>query len=474
LVLKVYNTLTRKKEEFVPLHGNRVNMFVCGLTPYDYAHLGTAKTFVAFDTIAKYLRYKGYSVFYVQNVTDVDDKIIARAKEMGTSEKQLAERFFKEFLADMAALGVDSINLYPKSTDYIPEIIEQIQVLMEKGYAYHVDGNVYYEVGKFDGFGKLSGQRMESLEPGARVEVDERKRNPEDFVLWKAQKPGEPAWESPWGRGRPGWHIEDTAMTIYHFGNQYDVHGGAMDLIFPHHEAEIAQAEAYTGVRPFVRYWLHAGLLNIRGERMGKSKGNFIPVREVLKRYEPEVVRFFLLYNHYRSPIDFDYKLLEEAKQSYERLLETIRNLNHALTKAGEATTKSKADEELEKSIEIVMRKFEESMDDDFNTRQAIAAIFDFSREVNKALEKDLGKETLEGVSRTFVTLGSILGLFQKREEMETKRLEGLLNLITEIREETRKKKDFELSDKIRKRLLDLGIFLEDTKEGVRRKIRPV
>ncbi|MFQ5839068.1 MAG: cysteine--tRNA ligase, partial [Thermoplasmata archaeon] len=302
--LKLYNTLTRTKEEFLPLQGKRVKMFVCGITPYDYSHVGHARTYVAFDVMARYLRHKGYSLFYLQNVTDVDDKIIARSSERGLEWDKLGDSCFQDYLRTMAALNVTSVNLYAKATDYIPEIIEQVEALLDKGYAYRVNGDIFYQVSKFQGYGKLSGVKLEELRSGARVKVDERKRDPQDFSLWKSRKPGEPYWDSSWGPGRPGWHIEDTAISIAHFGPQYDIHGGGNDLIFPHHEAEIAQAEAFTGMKPFVKYWMHTGFVVIKGERMGKSLGNIIPVKEVLERYDPEVLRFFLVYTQYRSPID--------------------------------------------------------------------------------------------------------------------------------------------------------------------------
>src|SRR3972149_1555058 len=294
--LRVYNTITRQKEDFVPLRGRRVTMFVCGLTPYDHSHLGHAKTYVAFDVVARYLRHKGYSVFYVLNVT--------------------------------------SVNLFARATDYAPEIVEQVQGLIAKGHAYAVGGDVYYAVDSFDGWGKLSGQKTEELLPGARVEGDARKRNPADFALWKSRKPGEPAGESPRGKGRPGWHIEDTAITISHFGSRYDIHGGATELMFPHHEAEIAQAEAFTGERPFVKYWMHTGLLNVKGEKMSKSLGNFWSMRDALAQYDGGGVRFFLVYAHYRSPIDYSREALEEAKAAYGRLTETIRNLEAQMRSA--------------------------------------------------------------------------------------------------------------------------------------------
>ena len=470
MAMMVYNTLTRKIEEFKPLHGNRVNMFVCGVTPYDHTHLGHTKTYIAFDTIAKYLRYRGYTVFYLQNVTDVDDHLIERSAETGESEAELSEKFFKLFLDDMYALGVDSINLYAFATEHIPEIIDQIKGLVQKGYAYESNGNVYFEVKKFLEFGKLSKQVLEKLRPGARVEVDENKRNPEDFALWKAQKPGEPAWISPWAKGRPGWHIEDTAIAMAYFGEQYDIHGGATELLFPHHESEIAQAEALTGKKPFVKYWLHTGVLNVEGEKMSKSLKNFWMVQDALEEYEPGVIRFFMVNAHYRSPVDFSNDLLEEAKHSYERLAETVQNVQFAL-KIQAGDERSSEDDEIDKAVKELIHNFEESMDNDFNTREAISHLFTFSTKVNAALPKGLTRESLEGVLKAYRTIGDVLGLF-KKDIRKDGVVDGLMEFLVEMREKAREEKNFEVSDEIRDRLAKIGILLEDTKDGPRWKRR--
>ncbi|MFQ6061150.1 MAG: cysteine--tRNA ligase, partial [Thermoplasmata archaeon] len=383
---------------------------------------------------------------------------------------ELVEEFFNSFLEDMKALHMDSVNLYAYATEHLPEIIAQIQGLIEKGYAYESNGNVYFEVGKFPEFGKLSRQDLKKLQPGARVEVDENKRNVEDFALWKAEKPGEPSWDSPWGRGRPGWHIEDTAITMTYFGEQYDIHGGATELIFPHHEAEIAQAEALTGKKPFVKYWLHTGVLNVEGEKMSKSLKNFWMVQDALKEYEPEVLRFFLINAHYRSPVDFSNELLEEAKQGYSRLVETIQNVQFALSRQAEKE-KTIEDEEIEKAIEELKERFVRSMDEDFNTREAISHLFTFSTRVNKALSKGLSRKTLESILESYRTLGGILGLFvelTKRDEV----LDSLVEFLVEMREKARKEKNYEVSDEIRERLAGIGILLEDTKDGPRWKRR--
>jgi len=469
-MLKIYNTLTRQKEEFVPIHGNRVNMFVCGLSPYDYAHVGHAKTYVNYDVIARYLMFKGYRVFYVQNVTDVEDRIINRANELGVETKGLVEEYFKEYLKDMDALNVRSVNLYAWATDYLPEIFDQIKVLMEKGYAYEVDGNVYYEVTKFKDFGALSHIDVEEHRESqieAQVETDENKKNPEDFALWKKWKEGEPSWDSPWGKGRPGWHIEDTAIAIAHFGSQYDIHGGASELMFPHHEAEIAQAEVYTGKKPYVKYWPHTGVLNVEGRKMSKSLGNFWTVRDALKIYDGQVLRFFLVNAHYHSPMDFTREQLDDARKSYARLLETIGNIKEAMKK--DLKAEGEADKGLIESAEKTKTKFFEAMDDDFNTREAIGALFELSHEVNKILAQgNVSGDALSKALELFNTAGEILGLFQELPRGEDERLDNLMSLIIEIREDVRKRKDFETSDKIRAELEKVGIILEDAKDGMK------
>jgi cysteinyl-tRNA synthetase len=358
-------------------------MFVCGITPYDNAHLGHAKTYIAFDTIARYLRYRGFDLFYIQNVTDIDDNIIKRAKETGTTEKELAEKFFRLYLDDMKALNVRSVDKFARATNYMQEIIYQISTLIEKGFAYESNGSVYFEVRKFDGFGKLSRQQLDDLQAGARVELDENKRNPEDFALWKAHKEGEPSWESPWGAGRPGWHIEDTAISMTFFGDQYDLHGGGPELIFPHHDSEIAQAEACSGKEPFVKYWLHTGLLNVDGEKMAKSLGNFWTVKDALKEFPAEVLRFFLIYAHYRSPIDFTREQLDEARKGYNRLRDTYNLIRTELERKTDGAPEDAAEEkmtdaypELDSIRQETYTDFINVMDDDFNTREAIAALF--------------------------------------------------------------------------------------------------
>ena len=469
MVLRVHNTLTRSKEEFKPLHGRRVSMFVCGLTPQDETHLGHAKTYIAMDVIARFLRHKGYRVFYVQNVTDIEDRIINKSKETGRDWKEIVATNFASYLEVMGRLGVASVDLYAYATDYIPEILQQIQGLLDKGYAYVADdGSVYYDTTKFPDWGKLSGQKVEEHIAGARVPIEEGKRNPADFALWKAQKPGEPAWDSPWGKGRPGWHIEDTAITIHHFGPQYDVHGGGIELAFPHHECEVAQAEAYTGVKPFVKYWLHGGMLMVKGEEMHKSLGNFWTVKDALSRWDPEVLRFFFLNAHYRSPADFSPGAIEEAGRSYARLRETVRTVDAERRRAAE---KGKGDAALAKATKHALEAFDEAMSDDFNTREALAAIFDYAREVNKAVEAGAGKAVLHDAVQAFETFSKVLGLFSKGGESQGI-VDGLLDLMIALREDARKRKDFVAADRIRDALTALGVTLEDTKDGVRWKRR--
>ena len=366
-MLKLFNTLSRKKEGFKPLK-KKVKLFVCGLTPYDYAHIGHAKTYVQFDVIVKYLRYLKYDVFYLQNVTNIDDKIITRAKEVKKEPLELSRFFERAYLDDMEKLKVDSVNKYARATDYIKEIISQIERLIEKGYAYETSDGVYYSIEKFEEYGKLSKQPLEKIKKGARVNVNENKKDASDFVLWKKEKPGEPSWASKFGRGRPGWHIEDTAITEKELGVQYDIHGGAQDLIFPHHEAEIAQMEAISK-KQLVKYWLHTAFLNINKEKMSKSLSNFITIKDVLDKYDGRVVRYFFVVNHYRTPVDFSFELLEQAKNSLSRIDNFVLNLTG---------------KDHDSLIEKYRKRFVKEMNDDFNTPKAMAVLFDFIKEVNK------------------------------------------------------------------------------------------
>lgn len=471
MALHVYNTLTHRKEEFRPRRGRRVDMFVCGITPQDSAHMGHARTSTTFDVVAKYLTYRGYRVFYLQNVTDVEDRIINKAKELGTTEREVAEKYFREYLQVMDALGIDSVNLYARATDYIPEIIEQIEGLTAKGYAYAVGGNVFFEVSKFHDFGKLSRVKLETLQAGARVEVDERKRDPQDFVLWKAKKPGEPAWDSPWGPGRPGWHIEDTAITVAHFGPQYDLHGGGVDLIFPHHEAEIAQAEAFTGVQPFVRYWMHAGHVNIEGAKMSKSLRNFVAVKDALGRFPPQVVRFFFINMHYRSPLDYTEEAMEEAQRALARLREVTENLRAAAT--AEGTHGGLGDDALASATKGLAGAFEEAMDDDFNTREAIAALFTFATEANQALAKGIAPDAARGAVGVLDRIDGVLGVLSPPPQTSTASEGALLDVLAEARDRARRDKAYGLSDWIRAQLGRLGYVVEDAAKGTKIRQKP-
>ena len=462
MVLKIFNTLTRRKETLKPMRGKRVEMFVCGQTVYDDAHVGHAKTYVQFDTIVRWLKHLGYDVFYAQNITDVDDKIIKRAQKEGVEPLSLANRYTQRFLEDVDALKVKkNVDLFPKTSDYIPQMIEQIKTLIEKGYAYVVDGDVYYDVTKFKDYTKLSRMSIEELKRH-RIEPDPRKRNSFDFALWKSQKSGELAWDSPWGKGRPGWHIEDTAMTVTIFGPQYDLHGGGSDLIFPHHTNEIAQAEAATGKKPFVKYWLHAGVLNIKGAKMSKSLKNFVTIREVLSRHDPEVLRLYYASTHYRKPIDFDEKDLERPKAELEYLYNTLRNIKHAASSKGETS------KEIETLLAETEKKFAEAMNNDFNTSLSFTHLYGLAREINKIVSKQkISHEQAERIVQSSRELGGIFGILEKEVLIEEKLPKEVEKLIKQ-REAARKKKDWKTADIIREEAKRLGYILEDTPEGVR------
>jgi len=464
MTIRVYNTYTRKKEDFKPISDKKVRMFVCGPTVYDFSHLGHARTYIAYDVIAKWLRYRGFDVFYLMNITDIDDKIIKRAKETGEDPMELARRFEESFFNDMASLEINTINVYARASEHIPEIIDQIKRLMEKGFAYTTQTGVYFDVSKFKDYGKLSHQKPEELKRH-RIEPDPSKRNKQDFSLWKMRKEGEPYWSSPWGDGRPGWHIEDTAIAEKYLGQQYDIHGGGIDLIFPHHEAEIAQMESISGKKPMVKYWIHTGFLKVEGKKMAKSLGNFITIQEALKSYDVETLRLFFLSTHYRSSIDFYEKKMEQAKRALEALYRTIDNIRRATKRIDDLTEDEKA---LERIIEESRRRFREAMDDDFNTPLALACLFNLAKDVNKLFDKqeNINKRLAEDLIATFRELGGIFGLLQKEEVKEE--LPDELRLLIEERERARKRKDWKVADEIRKRLEGLGIILEDTPEGVK------
>tara|TARA_Y100000310_G_scaffold344780_1_gene459465 strand:+ start:6773 stop:8110 length:1338 start_codon:yes stop_codon:yes gene_type:complete len=440
--MKVYNTLTRKKENLNLK--KKIKLFICGLTPYDYAHIGHAKTYVQFDIIVKYLRYLKYDVFYLQNVTNIDDKIIERGNKSRKDPLKLSLEFEKHYKEDMKALGVNSISKYARATNYMKEIISQVERLVKKGYAYETDDGVYFSIEKFKDYGKLSKQPMSQIKEGARVNVNENKKHPSDFVIWKKEKPGEPSWNSKFGKGRPGWHIEDTAITEKEFGPQYDIHGGAVDLIFPHHEAEIAQMETISGKKPLVKYWFHTAFLNIEKTKMSKSLNNFITIRDALRKHDGKTIRYFFATQHYRTPINYSHNLLDQSKQSLDRLNDFIRYL------------KRSKDKDNPKLIEKTRKALVKAMDDDFNAPKAFSIIFNFVREVNK---NGGSKESLK-LMKEFDQIFNILTL--KEDKLE-KEIQQLINK----REEARKEKDYKTADKIRAELNKKGIILEDTKEGV-------
>ncbi|MDI3529891.1 MAG: cysteinyl-tRNA synthetase [Thermoanaerobacter sp.] len=462
--MKLYNTLSRTKEEFEPLNDKIVNMYVCGPTVYNYIHIGNARAFIVFDTVRRYLEYKGYKVNYVQNFTDIDDKIIKRAQEENVTTKEVAEKYIDEYFKDADNLGIKRATVHPKATEHIEDIIEFIKILIDKGYAYVVNGNVYFETAKFKDYGKLSHKNIEELQAGARIEINEEKKNPLDFVLWKAQKPGEPAWDSPWGKGRPGWHIECSAMSTKYLGKTLDIHAGGPDLVFPHHENEIAQSEAAYG-QPFSKYWMHIGYLNINNEKMSKSKGNFFTVREITEKYNPEVLRLFMLMAHYRSPINFSLDLMEQAKSAYERLLNAVANLKHLLTVCKDREL-NEEEKRIKEKFEEYKKEFEDAMDDDFNTADAISVLFEMSKTANTNISGNSSKKLVEYILDIFLKLSEILGLSYRGVETELND-EEILALIEE-RQKARKEKNWKLADEIRDRLREKGIILEDTPEGVR------
>ena len=472
MALRIYNTLTKQKEEFVPRQAGEVAMYVCGITPYDYSHMGHARSYVAFDVIRRYLKYSGYQVRMVENITDIDDKIIARANESEIDYRELARKFTNSFFQDMDALGVERADLYPTATEHIPDMIELIEGLIERGFAYQIDGDVYFEVRKFPGYGKLSKRDLDDLRAGARVEVDERKRDPLDFALWKSAKPGEPSWESPWGPGRPGWHIECSAMSLKHLGNGFDLHGGGADLIFPHHENEIAQSEAYTGEAPFVRYWLHTGWLTINHQKMSKSLGNFFAVKEVLARYSPETVRYFLMTTHYRSQLEFSDAALEEAEAALERLRIAIQNLDRLV-----ALPTAEAEDEhpasfFDESARNAEQAFRQAMEDDFNTPRALGAIFCLVGEVNQAINSPQfrltagTKNALQRVKDCLSQLTGVLGILGETPAKAEGLTERLIDLLVSVRVMAREKKQYEIADAIREKLAEMGVVLEDHREG--------
>lgn len=461
----VYNTLTKKKEEFIPIKGKEVKMYMCGPTVYDYFHIGNGRSFIMADILRRYLEYKGYDVKFVMNLTDVDDKIIKKANQEGVDSNEVTQKYIDAFFEDLAKLKIKKATIYPKATEHMQEIIDIIQVLESKGMAYNTNGNVFYNVNKFEEYGKLSGKNINDLEAGARIEINEEKQNPLDFSLWKKAKEGEPYWESPWGKGRPGWHIECSAMSMKHLGESIDIHMGGSDLVFPHHENEIAQSEACTG-HNFVKYWIHFGFLNIKNEKMSKSLGNFFTARDIVKLYPAEAIRMFLSQTHYAGPLNFSEELIQAAQTGLSKITEVAKTINSNVNKSesNENQTIFNFDE--------YYKKFEEAMDDDFNTPKAIAVLFDFVKSFNKYvsekinLEKDFYIKSKEFMTKT---AENVLGIvhFDELEVTNTASLENeLIELLIKLRIDAKLEKNYPLSDKIRNELNSIGIELQDSKTG--------
>lgn len=471
-MLKVYNTLTKQKEEFKPLKEGQVSIYVCGVTPYNHPHIGNARPFVTWDVIKRYFTHLGYKVKHIQNFTDVDDKIIRTANQEGVNWSDISTRYINSYFEVMDKLHVKHADTYPKVSQTIPEIIDMISVLIDKGYAYELNGDVYFSVEKFKGYGKLSGRKLEDMMAGARIEVNESKHNPMDFALWKAAKPGEPFWESPWGNGRPGWHIECSTMSLKYLGKTFDFHGGGSDLIFPHHENEIAQSQAYCGDdHSFARYWLHNGFITINQEKMSKSLGNFFTVKEILDKYPAEVLRFFIVSTHYRSPLDFSDARLDEAATSLNRLKNALDNLKEL----AKNTTDAESGEELIAKAKQCKQNFFEAMDDDFNTALAIANMFDLSKEINIYYNEvtsgkiACSKVAVDTALDVFSEMADIIGILEEDDKSADDGLvDNLMNLIIDIRQNARKNKDWATADKIRDELKNIGITLEDSPTGVR------
>jgi cysteinyl-tRNA synthetase len=472
--MRIYNTLSGRKEEFIPMTPGKVKMYVCGVTVYDYCHIGHARSAIVFDVIRRYIRYKDFDVTFIKNFTDIDDKIINRSRQEGLPWDAIARKYTEEYYKDMDALGVGRADVEPRATEHIKEMIGIIQGLIERGYAYEVEGDVYFEVDRLPEYGKLSKRDREEMIAGARVEIDERKKNPMDFALWKRSKKGEPSWDSPWGAGRPGWHIECSAMSIKLLGESFDIHGGGADLIFPHHENEIAQSESFTG-KPFARYWIHNGFITIDKEKMSKSLGNFFTIREILDKFDAEVVRLFLLSTHYRSPIEFSDEQLREAESSLERYYSTILRIHDFLDKDDAGGGSLNAEKNFEERVLQFRERFKEAMDDDFNTALALGHVFEFIRDANRFLDgKPSGPEARELLQKTkklLSEIGKVLNIFSRspqewyRSLMVMKKIglseKEILEKIKQ-RQDARQMKEWEVADRIRKELEGKGIILED------------
>ncbi|WHY77723.1 cysteine--tRNA ligase [Neobacillus sp. WH10] len=461
MAIQIYNTLTRKKEAFIPLEEGKVKMYVCGPTVYNYIHIGNSRPPIVFDTVRRYFEYRGYDVEYVSNFTDVDDKLIRVANQLGTDVPTIADRFINAYFEDVSALGCKKADIHPRVMENMDIIIDFISQLIEKGYAYESEGDVYFRTRSFDEYGKLSHQSIDDLQVGARIEVGDKKQDDLDFALWKAAKEGEIFWESPWGPGRPGWHIECSAMAKKYLGEMIDIHAGGQDLTFPHHENEIAQSEALSG-KTFARYWMHNGYINIDNEKMSKSLGNFVLVHDIIKKHNPQVLRFFMLSVHYRNPINYSEELLESTKAAFERLTTSYQNLKHRKEASTDLTINNQ--EWLDK-ISALQDQFIQAMDDDFNTALAISVLFELSKLSNYyLLEKNTAVEVIDAFTNQFEELFRVIGLTLESEEMLDEEIDALI----EKRNQARKDRNFQLSDQIRDQLKEMNIILEDTAQGTR------
>lgn len=463
--MKIYNTMTRKKEEFIPLEEGKVKMYVCGPTVYNFIHLGNARPFTVFDTLRRYFEYRGYEVTYIQNFTDVDDKIIKRSHEEGISPEEVAEKYIKEYFIDCDGLGIKRATVHPQVTDNIENIIVFVQDLIDKGYAYEAGGDVLFRTRKFEEYGKLSHQNIEELELGARIDVDDKKEDPLDFVLWKAKKEGEPGWQSPWGEGRPGWHIECSVMSNRYLGNTIDIHAGGQDLQFPHHENEIAQSECRNG-HTFARYWMHNGYINVDGEKMSKSLGNFFTVRDISEKYDLGLVRFFLLATQYRNPVNFSDTVLEQAKAGLERLTNARDNAEFILGNLDDSSLRDE-EKDLVAGLDKYRDRFIEAMDDDLNTADAISVIFELAKFMNTNISDQSSKEFVQLNLDIFNELTGVLNIANKSVEEDDSLSQKVEDLITK-RAQAKKEKNFALADQIRDELAAMGIAIEDTRQGVK------
>ena len=456
--MQIYNSKTRRKEEFVPIHPGEARIYACGPTVYNYFHVGNARPFIVFDVLRRYLEHRGYKVTFVQNFTDIDDKMIRRANEEGITVKELGDRFIAEYYKDAQALGIRPATVHPRATEHIPQIIALVQKLVDKGLAYEVNGDVYFDTAAFPGYGSLSGQNLEDLEAGARIEVDSAKKNPADFAVWKAQKPGEPAWPSPWGMGRPGWHIECSAMSMEYLGETFDIHCGGKDLLFPHHENEVAQSEGATG-KPYVHYWMHNGFINVNNEKMSKSLGNFFTVRDILKEFDAEDVRMFMLSAQYRSPINFSREMIAQAHASLSRLY-SARDQMVFLLEHAQDRPMNEDEQAFAARIKTYGERFDSAMDDDLNTADAIGALFEIVRDANVTLTAESSKAAIETALNALVSLCDVLGLMMKKAG----ELPADIQALADARVQARKDRDWKKSDELRDQLKTLGYIVEDTK----------